>query len=109
MVNSIHSSSLAYIPAGPTRPEQESFAKKNPQPPASDNLTSPDAQRNLLPASTPEQIQKALAQSGFDNEGGLSQNQNPRAQKALQSYVDNRNQAMQVQLESVISRVDYYA
>jgi hypothetical protein len=106
-VNTIHSSSLAFIPTGYIKPEQESVIKK----PADTIVSSNYGIDNRLqaPASTPEQVKTALTKLGLNNQDDFNQGDNTRSNKALQAYAETLNQLTQTQLENMISRVDYYA
>lgn len=106
-VNTIHNSSLAFIPTGYIKPEQESVIKK----PADTIFSTNNGIDNRLQASasTPEQVKTALTKSGLNNPNNFDQGDNSRANKALQIYAENRNQPAKTQLENMISRVDYYA
>lgn len=105
LVITIHNSSLASQPVGFSQPQRTSLDNK-PTPPAANE------QNNSIqapPASTPEQIQAAVAQIGLTKEDNFSQENNRRTNQALQAYNQTRNQPVQTQLENIISRVDYYA
>jgi len=106
-VNTIHSSSLAFIPTGYIKPEQESIIKK----PADTIVSTNNGIDNRLQASasTPEQVKTALTKSGLNNPNNFDQGDNSQANKALQIYAETRNQPAKTQLENMISRVDYYA
>lgn len=106
-VNTIHSSSLAFIPSGYVKPEQEVVVNK----PANAVVSNDNGVNNRLqsPASTPEQVKTALTKSGLNNQDNFNQSDNTRTNKALQTYAETRNYSLQTQLENMISRVDYYA
>lgn len=102
----IHNSSLAAQPVGFTQPNPASLNKKPASFPAANDQNNNGQGPS---ASTPEQIQAAIAQTGLTEEGNFSQESNRRANQALQAYNQTRNQPIQAQLENIISRVDYYA
>ncbi|MDD2737695.1 MAG: hypothetical protein PHR94_02055 [Methylomonas lenta] len=106
-MNTIHSSSLAFIPTGYIKPEQESIIKK----PADTIVSTNNGIDNRLQASasTPEQVKTALTKSGLNTPNNFDQGDNSQANKALQIYAETRNQPAKTQLENMISRVDYYA
>ena len=102
----IHNSSLASIRNGYIKPEQLSVDKRQAQ------TTSPEEQRKKeqgTQASTPDQIQAAITQTGLSKESNLSNENDRRTNIALKTYNQTRNQQAQAQLENIISRVDYYA
>lgn len=105
-MNTIHSSSLAFYPAGYIKPEQDSLNTKQARPVAFDEQKQ---KQENLPASTPEQIKAAIANVGLKKEEGFSQESNTRINRALQAYNQTRDQPIQTQLENIISSVDYYA
>jgi len=104
-VITIHSSSLAAQPIGFPQPNRTSNSNEPTSLPA-------DAQNKYgqaLPASTPEQIEAAISQTGLAKENNVFQETDRRLNKALQAYHQIRNQTIQVQLENNLDRVDYYA
>ena len=108
-MNTIHSSSLTAYPTGYVKPEQDRFTQKQAGADASDKQATDFPRRLEAPASTPEQIKNALATSGFNQRASFSQDGETRPNKAIQAYSQTRAQANQQQLESLITRVDYYA
>jgi hypothetical protein len=106
-VNTIHSSSLTFTPTGYVKPEQESFSKK----PVNTVVSSDNSGNKRIPTSisTPEQVKTALSKSGLNKQDTFNPGDNTRTNKALQTYAETRNQPAQTQLETLISRVDYYA
>ncbi|MCK9605341.1 MAG: hypothetical protein M0R33_02700 [Methylomonas sp.] len=108
-MNTIHSSSLTAYPAGFIKPEQDRFTQKPAGTDASDKQATDVPGRLEAPASTPEQIKTALATSGFNQQNNFSQSDDTRSNKALQAYNQTREQANQLRLENLITRVDYYA
>lgn len=103
----IHNSSLAFNRVGSVKPDQDEFALKKA--PAQRIGNAPDEKDQGLPASTPEQIQSAIAKAGLSKQDSFSQGTDRRVNKALQTYSQTLNQPIQVQLDNSISGVDYYA
>jgi len=102
-VITIHNSSLASQRVGFSRPT--STAVNNGASTVNDqNNPGPDAS-----ASTPDQIQAAIKQTGLPTDANFPQESSRRANQALQAYNQTRNHPIQAQLENLISRVDYYA
>ena len=108
-MNTIHSSSLAAYTAGYVKPEQDRFTQKPAGVQAKDKQTTDFPRRPEAPASTPEQVETALAKSGFNQRISLFQAGDTRSNKAIQAYNQTREQADQQRLENLITGVDYYA
>ncbi|MDD2761677.1 MAG: hypothetical protein PHH11_15475 [Methylomonas sp.] len=102
----IHNSSLTFNRTGYIRPEQASLDKKQTLALVADGQSSIE---QGISASTPEQVQAAIAKSGLSKEQNLPKEYDRRTNIALQAYNQTRNQPIQVQLESLINSVDLYA
>ena len=102
----VHNSSLTVPAFGSTESNPASLNKKTAPLPA---VNEQDNNGNKPRASTPEQIQAAVAQTGLTKETDFSQGNNRRTNQALQAYSQTRNQPVQAQLDNLIVRVDYYA
>jgi len=102
----VHNSSLTVPAFGSTEPNPASLNKKTAPSPA---VNEQDNNGTTRSASTPEQIQAAVAQTGLTKEIDFSQGNDRRTNQALQAYSQTRNQPVQAQLDNLIVRVDYYA
>lgn len=105
----IHSSSLAYRPAGYINTGQEAVNKNSANGVSNAKTNESIDSRNIQPASTPEQVKIAMDKLVINDAESYTQNGNPRNLKALQVYNKTRNQLVQTELESIVSHVDYYA
>lgn len=102
----VHNSSLTVPAFGSTELNPASLNKKTTPLPA---VNEQDNNGTTPRASTPEQIQAAVAQTGLTTEIDFSQEYDRRTNQALQAYSQTRNQPVQAQLDNLIVRVDYYA
>ena len=107
-MNTIHSSSLAAPKSGYIRPAQDSLTQTQAKKNAESSYKS-EAEPREAQTSTPEQIQTALAKVGLTKQDGYFENTTTRTVKALQAYTQTSEHINQIQLENIISRVDYYA
>lgn len=110
-MNTIHSSSLAFYPAGYKQPqtgrldnirEQKATPESNPR---TENRQNPD----LPKTSSTAQIKAALADNGLITTNNDNQPSNSRTLKALNAYTENRNQPAQMRVSEIISGIDLYA
>lgn len=98
----IHNSSLAAQPIGFSQPNPANNGNR----PVGD---APNNYQQEPSASTPEQIEAAISQTGLPKENNFSQETDRRAIKALQAYNQTLNQLTQNQLQNNIVGIDYYA
>ncbi len=102
----IHNSSLTFPRTGDVKLAQAAVDKNQAQSASEDGRNKTT---QASPASTPDQIQAAIAQTGLSKESSFSNDNNRQTNIALNAYNQTRNQAIQAELESTITRVDYYA
>ncbi len=108
-MNTIHSSSLAYQPAGYLKkPEAIAVNSKQASVPAVDNQTEQSPQQPSS-ASTPGQIRAALEDSGLIATSNNNQPTDVRAAKALAAYTQTRNQPIQTKIADSFYGIDLYA
>jgi hypothetical protein len=107
-VNIIHSSSLAYSPAGFNKPV-DTLAGKNGNTANNSGGNYPVKQANTdnaKPSST-QQIASVISRYELPN-NTYNQPNNTFTQKALNAYAQNRNQLTQSQIKQSISGIDVY-
>ncbi|MGR8930511.1 MAG: hypothetical protein ACU836_07710 [Gammaproteobacteria bacterium] len=102
-MNIIHQSSLASYPIGYSHQTQTTTGQNESKTSDVEKQTSHNA------ASTPAQIERAIAKIGLAKEDNFSQNNDEYTNKALQAYNQTRNQPLQAELDNIISGVDFYA
>lgn len=108
-MNTIHSSSLAFYPAGYIKPDASGFDKNSVNPVDQQLGAESNRQRQELPASSPKQIEAALADVGLALDGNNAQSTDKRTARALAAYNDTRSQPIQSRLAGMISGIDLYA
>lgn len=107
-MNTIHSSSLAFYPAGYIKPDANGFDKNSANPVDRQLEAESNRQRQGLPASSPKQIEAALADVGLAVGDKYAQPTDKRTAKALAAYNDTRSQPIQSRLAGMISGIDLY-
>lgn len=108
-MNSIHSSSLAFYPAGYIKPDTNAFDKNQGNQAVVDNEAGNERQTQKTPASTPKQIEAAITDAGLTIDNRYDQPTNARAAKALAAYTQTRNQPIQAQIADTFVGLDLFA
>jgi len=109
-VNTIHNTSLAASTAAVNKQQPATVVNHKPQTVNANNGNADTQQdkQNARPSST-DQIDAALTKAGLTYKDYYDPSNNSQTRKALNTYIQNRNQAARHQVAQTLSGIDLYA